>query len=76
MTNPAEADPLALARAYEAGVHQAALVVPHAAPAPTPSYAPDVEARGGEALFRAHVAPAAGQVLDQYARAGQWLQQP
>jgi hypothetical protein len=62
---PASADPVVLARAYEVAVRDAA-----------PVYAPEVEARGGEALFRAGAAPAAGQVREEYARSGQWLKQP
>jgi hypothetical protein len=77
--NPVEADPLALARAYEAGLHNvtaASAITPVRPAAPSPAYAPDVQARGGDALFQAHVAPAAGQVLEPYARSGQWLKQP
>jgi hypothetical protein len=77
--NPVEADPLALARAYEAGLHNvtaASAITPVRPAAPSPAYAPDVQARGGDALFQAHVAPAAGQVLEPYARSGQWLNQP
>ena len=62
---PAPADPVVLARAYEAAVTGA-----------VPIYAAEVEARGGEALFRASAAPAAGQVREEYARSGQWLKQP
>ena len=62
---PAETDPLVLARAYEQAVA-----------APAPVYAAEVEARGGDALFRADLAPAAGQVREEYARSGQWLRQP
>ena len=62
---PAETDPLVLARAYEQAVA-----------APAPVYAAEVEARGGDALFRADFAPAAGQVREEYARSGQWLRQP
>jgi hypothetical protein len=63
------ADPVTLARAYEE------IAAQHAS-APAPVYAVAVEERGGEALFRAHVAPAAGQVREEYARSGQWLKQP
>jgi hypothetical protein len=62
---PAETDPVALARAYEVAVE-----------APAPVYSAAIEARGGEALFRANTAPAAGQVREEYARSGQWLKQP
>lgn len=62
---PAPADPVVLARAYEVAVRETA-----------PVYAAEVEARGGEALFRASAAPQAGQVREEYARSGQWLRQP
>jgi hypothetical protein len=64
-----EADPLALARAYEA-----ALPVNQATPAPI--YSAEIEARGGDALFAASAGPASGQVREEYARSGQWLKQP
>jgi len=65
----AEADPVALARAYEETVA--------AAPdRPAPVYAAAIEARGGEALFRVNADAAAGQVREEYARSGQWLRQP
>jgi hypothetical protein len=35
-----------------------------------------VRCRGGDTLFQASVAPAAGQVREEYARSGQWLRQP
>jgi len=76
---PAEADPVALARAYEASLQQAAQPAPGAAvaaPAPAPAYSAQIEARGGEALFRPHAAPAVGQVREEYAHSGQWLRQP
>lgn len=63
------ADPLVLARAYEEAVAEEAS-------GPAPVYAAQIEARGGETLFRANVAPAAGQVREEYARSGQWLRQP
>jgi hypothetical protein len=77
--NPTETDPLALARAYEAGLRTAsvtpAAVVTHST-GPAPAYSAEVQARGGDTLFQAHVAPTAGQVLEPYARSGQWISQP
>jgi len=69
----AESDPVALARIYEASLDHAPDVADHSR---TTAYSAEVEARGGEALFRANTAPAAGQVREEYARAGQWLRQP
>ncbi len=68
-------DPLALARAYEAGVG-AAQAKAGSPPSPAPAYTAEIEARGGDALYQAQTAPAAGQVREEYARAGQWLRQP
>jgi hypothetical protein len=68
---PAETDPVALARAYEAAAQARAV-----AAAAAPVYSAAIEARGGDALFRANTAPAAGQVREEYASAGQWLKQP
>ncbi len=68
-----ETDPLALAQAYEARVGTAAAV---AALSPAPAYTPEIEARGGDALYQAQAAPAVGQVREEYARSGQWLRQP
>ncbi|HYD24014.1 MAG TPA: cell wall hydrolase [Croceibacterium sp.] len=72
-----EADPLALARAYETALEAARAT---AAAAPAPHYSAEIEARGGDALFRAQPSsvsgPGAGQVREEYARSGQWLKQP
>jgi len=68
----AEADPLVLARAYEEELAETR----GAASVPAPVYASAIEERGGDALFRANASPAAGQVREEYARAGQWLRQP
>ena len=68
-------DPVALARAYEATV---AHIVPLRAqdrPA-TPAYSASVEARGGDALFRADNLPAGGGLSPELERSGQWLQRP
>jgi len=66
-------DPIELARAYEAA-HPAAVAAVAAEPAP--AYVPEIEARGGDALFRVQAAPTAGQVREEYSTAGQWLRQP
>jgi hypothetical protein len=70
----AEADPVALARAYEAGLDGARQAAPAATPAP--HYSAEIEARGGDALFQADSAPVGGQVREEYSRSGQWLRQP
>lgn len=66
-----EADPVALARAFETGLEAA-----RQSAAPAPAYSADIAAHGGDTLFQASVAPAAGQVREEYARSGQWLRQP
>jgi hypothetical protein len=66
------ADPVALARAYEESLAAAR----GAAATRAPVYSVEIEARGGDARFRANTAPAAGQVREEYARSGQWLRQP
>ncbi|MFC4255304.1 cell wall hydrolase [Croceibacterium xixiisoli] len=72
-------DPLALARAYEEALQAAQKAAPTSAPNavdPAPSYAPAVEARGGDDLFTGQNLPASGGVRDEYARSGQWIAQP
>ena len=54
-----------------------------AAPAPArgaavhaPTYAPEVQARGGESLYRAERLPQSGAVRPEYEKSGQWIAQP
>jgi hypothetical protein len=42
---------------------------PRHPPRPAPVYSAEIEARGGDALFQANTAPAAGQVREEYAAA-------
>lgn len=76
-------DPLALQKAYEAGLQAAAapamlpaaslqLARPHAAP----SYAPEVQNRGGEALYRGDRLPKDNGVRPEYQNSGRWIGQP
>jgi len=74
-TPVAETDPIRLAQAYEAAFQQAHSVTA-AAERVRPTYTAEIEARGGDELFRANAVPAAGEVREEYARAGQWLRQP
>lgn len=69
------ADPIELARVYEAA-HEPLATAPAAPVRATPIYASEIEARGGDDLFRASASPATGQVREEYARSGQWLRQP
>ncbi len=74
-------DPLALERAYEAGLktaQQQAVVTGYApvASAPTPTYAAEVQARGGDALFNGTKLPEATGVRPEYANSGKWIGKP
>lgn len=83
------ADPVTLEKAFEAGRLEALrLAGPSAAPAGasfgqaplphagTPAYAPDVQQRGGDAVFRAGGLPGGSNVNPAYENAGKWIAQP
>ena len=74
-------DPLAIERAYAAGL-KAAMVplaeggfVPARA-APVPTYSDEQLKRGGDALYRGQNLPQATGVRPEYANSGQWIAQP
>jgi spore germination cell wall hydrolase CwlJ-like protein len=84
-------DPLALQRAYDAGLasvqNSGSIKVGDvgsapARPAPAPVYAPEVQSRGGDAQYRGDKLPggsnpaAAGSVRPEYQDSGRWLRQP
>ncbi|WP_374529926.1 cell wall hydrolase [Novosphingobium sp.] len=81
-------DPLALQRAYEAGLPPAsgqsaaatpgdAAPRPHgAAAAPAPVYSSEVQNRGGDALYRGDKLPDGQNVRPEYRNSGQWIAQP
>lgn len=78
-------DPLALQRAYEAGLKSAqgpsltattASGLPAARPQAAPSYAPAVQDRGGEALYRGDRLPQDNGVRPEYQNSGRWIGQP
>lgn len=77
--SPIIGDPLELTRTYETarlkaqGAGRAAPVTPAMA---TPTYSAAVEARGGDALFKAGKLPQSGAVKPEYANSGQWIAQP
>jgi len=77
----AETDPVQLARAYE-DARQSALKASTPVANPAPAYAPAVEQRGGEALYKAQGLPSgapasgSGSVLPQYENSGKWIAQP
>ena len=78
-------DPLAIERAYAAALktEQDAPTTGLAAPQGplprslvAPSYAPEVQARGGESLYRASRLPEAQGVKPEYQNSGRWIAQP
>lgn len=79
-------DPLAIARAYEAGLKSAqggggativdGIPVAPGRPAPPPAYSSDVQKRGGDALYRADKLPESHTVKPEYENSGRWIAQP
>lgn len=85
------ADPVALERAFEEG-RLAALRQQAATPAPVaatasfgqqplphasaPAYAPEVEQRGGDAVYKGNDLPQGGAVNPAYENAGKWIAKP
>ena len=74
-------DPLAIERAYAAGLKAA--VVPAAAggvtpvrAAPLPTYSAEQLQRGGDALYRGQNLPQAIGIRPEYQNSGQWIAQP
>lgn len=78
-------DPLALQRAYEAGL-KSAQAGGAAAPGETgalsvrasavPAYSAEIEKRGGDTLYRGDRLPGAQQVKPEYSHSGTWIAQP
>jgi spore germination cell wall hydrolase CwlJ-like protein len=71
-------DPVALARAYDASVGPPPAATPATlttvkAAAPTPAYSPEIQARGGDALFSGGNLPSGGGLSPELQRSGQWL---
>ena len=75
-------DPVAIERAYAQGLRSALANAPAGLPsrAAAPEYAPDLAARGGDALYTARALPGgatgSGAVRPEYANAGQWIARP
>ncbi|MFC0588168.1 cell wall hydrolase [Novosphingobium aquiterrae] len=78
-------DPLALARAFEAGLKSAAPVAPDgpgnaagstARAAPAPAYSAEVQGRGGDSQYRGDRLPGEQQVKPEYQNSGRWIAQP
>ena len=74
-TPPAvDTDPVRLARAFEAARREAETA--GARPVATPTYTAEVEANGGDALFRADRLPSGGDIRAEYRRSGRWIGTP
>ncbi|HNJ47283.1 MAG TPA: cell wall hydrolase [Novosphingobium sp.] len=71
-------DPLALQRAYEAGLKSAQGTGETATPraAAAPAYSQDVRERGGDALYRGDKLPGSDGVRPEYQQSGQWIAKP
>ena len=83
-----EADPIELARRYEAQLAATTNTVQPSGSAPAanqrssvavavpPAYSPEVQARGGETLYSGNRLPGSGEVRSEYAQSGQWITRP
>ena len=78
-------DPLAVQKAYEAGLKaaQGGAMTPAmgggfapAHPAPAPAYSAEVQSRGGDAIYRGEKLPENNQVRPEYQNSGRWIGQP
>jgi spore germination cell wall hydrolase CwlJ-like protein len=75
-------DPLALQRAYDAGLASVQSGGRDAGsgparPGPAPAYAPEVQSRGGDAQYRGDKLPGSqGSVRPEYQDSGRWIAQP
>jgi len=81
-------DPLAMQRAYDAGLKSAQSLTAASAVAPTtnglapvrtaaaPAYSSELQARGGEKLYRGEKLPDATGVRPEYENSGRWISQP
>ncbi len=72
-------DPLAIERAFAQGYTAAALPAqagPGPITHPAPTYAPDLQARGGDQLYTARALPEGNGVRPEYARSGQCIARP
>lgn len=73
-------DPLAIERAYAQGfgiaVTASGAETAPVRPAPAPTYAAALQARGGDALYTARSLPEAHGIRPEYANSGQWIARP
>jgi hypothetical protein len=80
-SRPDPVDPLAIERAYAAGLKAAVVpsadggfVPAHVAPVPT--YSDEQLKRGGDTLYRSQNLPQATGIRPEYQNSGQWIEQP
>lgn len=74
---PDAADPVALERAYEAGLKTDATVRAVAAQVESgPAYTSDVMKRGGDSVYRANSLPEGNDVRSDYQNSGRWISDP
>ena len=83
-TTEAMPDPVAIQRAYDAGLKAAQSnaylpggpVAAAARAAPPPVYSAELQRRGGDALYRGDALPGSTGVLPEYQQSGSWIAQP
>ncbi|WP_232494746.1 cell wall hydrolase [Novosphingobium kaempferiae] len=72
-------DPLAVQRAFglaQPAKAEPAAAQPVAAATPAPAYSTEVQARGGEALYKAQNLPGSQGIKAEYANSGRWIASP
>lgn len=73
-------DPLAVQKAFEAGLKaaQGGTATPAAASAHplAPTYSAEIQGRGGDAIYRGEKLPDSTQIRPEYQNSGRWISQP
>lgn len=72
-------DPLAVQKAFEAGLKSAqggAALSGSAVQASAPTYSAEIQGRGGDAIYRGEKLPDNTQVRPEYQHSGRWISQP
>jgi hypothetical protein len=69
-------DPVAIERAWAAQAPTSASSAAPRASVSAPAYAPEVERRGGDALYRGERLPEAQGIRPEYRNSGQWITRP
>lgn len=75
-------DPLAVQKAFEAGLKAAqaggatTAASSSTRPGPAPAYSAEIEGRGGDAIYRGEKLPDSTQVRPEYQNSGRWISQP